>query len=71
MKKIILFAAFGVFALSSCKKDWTCVCQNYGEVESYTIYNASKKNAKNQCQGKVGFGAPGLNVNTNENCSIK
>ena len=40
MKKVILFAAVGAFALSmtSCTKDYTCTCEVFG-VTSSVDYN--------------------------------
>lgn len=39
--------------LSSCKKDWNCVCQ--GEVD-YQIMNQTKRKAQDVCEDKVQIG---------------
>jgi hypothetical protein len=58
MKKIIsiLAASAFVFALSSCKKNYTCVCDlgilGKTEVESPT--KMSKKDAETWCEGGSG-----------------
>lgn len=68
MKKIVV-AALAVLALASCKKDWTCVCSDsYSEEYSYTIHNRKKRDAKNQCEGKVSVGL--IQVGGN-NCGLK
>lgn len=68
MKKVF-FAAVAVLALASCKKDWTCECQYYGEVESYKIFDRTKKNAKSMCEGSVSVGI--ITVPGDKNCSLK
>lgn len=70
MKKLIYTGAFlflGMIALSSCKKDWTCVCGD-GEYGTTTIQNQTKSKAKKICEGKVGIGV--VNISTND-CYIK
>jgi len=50
---ILLMGAFCTFALASCKKDWTCVCNtNTGIKNSNTIYieQVNKKTAKDRCK---------------------
>lgn len=54
MKKVV-FVAVATLALVSCKKDWVCECGGYEE-SSYTIKNRTKRDAKNQCEGKVSVG---------------
>lgn len=68
MKKVF-FAAVVVLALASCKKDWTCECQYYGESESYQISNRTKKDAKAMCEGSVSVGI--ITVPGDKNCSLK
>lgn len=49
----ILIAACFISALTSCKKDWTCVCNtNTGIKNSNTIYieQVNKKTAKDRCK---------------------
>ena len=43
-----------VVVLSSCKKDWTCMCSptpqsNDDNADYYAILNETKKNAENIC----------------------
>lgn len=53
MKKILtigVFALFGVIALSSCKKDWTCTCTVNGVTGTAATYKDTKKSdAKASC----------------------
>lgn len=68
MKKLIYVGAFlflGTIALSSCKKDRKCICQNGND---YVIENQTKNKAKKTCEGKVGVGA--INVSTS-NCHLE
>lgn len=50
MKKIALLVVISTcILLSSCKKDYTCVCTNPGGVfKTYTIKDTKRK-AKDQC----------------------
>jgi hypothetical protein len=58
MKKLLLvgaFATFGVLALSSCKKDYTCECKTtVGSLTSTSTstINGKKKDAKEACDKK-------------------
>lgn len=53
MKKMI-FAVATVFALASCKKDWTCTCTASYEgvtgTESHVYANNKKSEAKDKCK---------------------
>jgi len=52
MKKVILFGAAAVFALSlaACKKDYTCVCKDSdGEELGRVTYKTTKSKAKDAC----------------------
>ena len=71
MKKLLLigFGALMLTTLASCKKDWTCVCQSYGEVSQYTIYGKTKKQAKNQCTDAVSVGL--VTVGGDNDCNLK
>lgn len=70
MKKFLFIGIlFGGVALTSCAKDWVCECQEYGEVESYIIYNKTKSKAKKQCRGDVNIGL--INVGGDTNCDVK
>ena len=68
MKKL-LFAGLAVLALASCKKDWVCECQSYGEVTTYPIVNKTKSDAKNQCTGSVSVGL--IKVSGDNDCALK
>lgn len=39
----------GAFALTSCKKDYTCSCTASGVTVDYTIQDAKKKDAQDAC----------------------
>ena len=70
MKKLIYAGAFlflGTLALSSCKKDWACVC-SYDD-DSHIIENQTKSKAKKICEGKEGIG-PLIQVSTKD-CYLK
>lgn len=60
MKKIMLFGAFAVLTLASCKKDYSCKCTatNGGSTASNTTtINDTKKNAEAKCdEGDVTAG---------------
>jgi len=68
--KSILFAAaaVGLFAFSSCVKDWNCQCTiGSGEltvVTNETIKNTSLKKANEECENKdaVSFGTCKIKV---------
>ena len=56
MKKVVLFAVMSafVFALSSCKKDWTCECRTSDSstpsgILSPTWQDITKADAKKSC----------------------
>lgn len=52
MKRVVLVAVASVFVLglSSCKKDWVCVCiDKYGS-DSEIYPNTSRQAAKTACQ---------------------
>ena len=43
MKRLIIFAAVLLFGLTSCKKDYTCKCEDSdGNVSFQTFQNVSK-----------------------------
>jgi hypothetical protein len=53
MKKIALIATVGVFVLSSCKKDYTCVCKTNGGASPITVETPikdTKKKATSTCE---------------------
>ena len=50
MKKVALLIALGgVFAMSSCKKDWNCDCSVSGIDLTAEILNAKKADAEEVC----------------------
>ncbi len=52
MKKALLIGSLGVFgvmALASCKKDYTCDCTIGGQTSSSQIKDAKKKDAEKAC----------------------
>ena len=54
MKKVILFGAFALLTLASCKKDWTCTCTSSVGSSSTTIQDMTKSDAKADCNGGDG-----------------
>ncbi len=58
MKKVILFGAFALLTLASCKKDWTCTCtSSIGGSSSTTITDMTKSDAKADCNAGDGSAA--------------
>jgi hypothetical protein len=50
MKKVMMIAIVGgAFALTSCKKDYSCECTSGGSTYTLTIADAKKKDAENAC----------------------
>ena len=50
MKKLTILGVIVLFGLSSCKKDWTCKCEDdNGNVNWQEISNASKDDAESLC----------------------
>lgn len=50
MKKVIMIAVVGgAFALTSCKKDYSCECTSGGQTYTLTIQDAKKKDADAAC----------------------
>jgi len=50
MKKSILFsAAFGLLALSSCRKDYTCDCTLDGYTQYLPIPDSKEKDVESMC----------------------
>lgn len=50
MKKVMFIGVVGMVLLSSCKKDWTCICTSGSTsavAENYS--NLSKKDAEKEC----------------------
>ena len=62
MKKLLILSAVVLFGLSSCKKDWTCKCEDDdGDVYWQTISNTSKDDAESLCSDYEG---------DNEDCAL-
>ncbi|MBD3637294.1 MAG: hypothetical protein HUJ25_08085 [Crocinitomicaceae bacterium] len=63
MKKVLIFGLIvGGFALTSCKKDWTCTCtsddgQGNTTSSSTTIQNATKSDAEAACNSTATSGS--------------
>ena len=70
MKKVILVASLGMFALTACKKDYTCECTVSGSgvsvVTGTTTINDTKKKAEESC---TALGSTTLGVTST--CVIK
>jgi hypothetical protein len=50
MKKLALFGALGLaLSLTSCKKDWDCVCSVGGFSSTTVIKDSTRKEAKDSC----------------------
>ena len=65
MKKIVLvMVVLGAVSLTSCKKDYTCVCVDGADTESFPIKDQKKSDAKNACNSLSILWAPG-------SCSLK
>ncbi|MCC6370933.1 MAG: hypothetical protein IT236_08015 [Bacteroidia bacterium] len=74
MKKTILtVAVIAGFAMTSCKKDYTCECvtKDNGTVVSTvsTTINTTKSKAKDACSGKATASSGGSTISME--CSIK
>lgn len=69
MKKLILVVAVGgLFAMSSCKKDYVCECTYSGggiSGSSSTTINATKKDAEAACSATASSGG------TTYSCALK
>jgi len=53
MKKVILVASLGMFALTACKKDYTCECTATAagvSASASTTITDTKKNATTACE---------------------
>lgn len=66
MKKVILFGAFALLTLASCKKDWTCTCTSSVGSSSTTIQDMTKSDAKADCNG-----GDGVILGTTVDCEIQ
>lgn len=78
MKKQLLAAFMGLFLVSgliSCKKDYSCECEvlsngQYVSSSSFSISNASKKDAKNACEAASSSVTSG-NYTSESKCKLK
>lgn len=52
MKKLFVLGALGVFALSSCKKDYTCECTTTGFTQAFEYKGVKKKDANETCDAQ-------------------
>ena len=51
-KSVFILAAFVVVAFSSCKKDYTCTCQDTGSAdEVFPMKHVKKADAQKSCDG--------------------
>lgn len=51
LKSIFVIAAVTLISLSSCKKDYACVCSAFGlSGEAEVIENSTKKDAESRCE---------------------
>lgn len=76
MKKVGLILVASVLALSSCKKTWTCEClkENVPATDeqittSFQIQEATKREAKERCDGTY-YDGP-FKFEANNNCILK
>lgn len=49
MKKVFAVAALSVFALASCKGDYTCSCEFDGGTSESVMTDVKKKDAEDAC----------------------
>jgi hypothetical protein len=52
MKKLLFGAVVVAFAMTSCKKDYTCSCDSSGIKYEYTLTESKKSAAAAVCEGK-------------------
>lgn len=64
-KSFSIITVLVIVALSSCKKDYTCVCTSSGTTVSTTTIHATKSNATSQCSAMSSSG------NNGKTCSIQ
>lgn len=67
MKKAILLGALGVFALASCKKDYTCTCKVNEQSIKIPLTDYKKKDAEDACDAaKTTYS----NADANTTCTL-
>jgi hypothetical protein len=74
MKKVLLVAAIAAFAMSSCKKDYTCECtskDSNGTVISTAdgTVHTTKSKAKDACSQTASASSGGTSITTT--CALK
>lgn len=64
MKNILLIGAITALAImSSCRKEYTCVCTEDGYTQEYEYTNIKKKDAESECSDQEDtFNTTGQNV---------
>ncbi len=64
MKKNLFIGSFIAIAImSSCRKDYTCVCTEDGFTQEYEYTSIKKDDAKSECEDQQNtFNANGQNV---------
>lgn len=67
MKKVLFVAAFAVFGLVSCKKDYTCTCTVDEQTLTIPISKAKKKDAESTCSNAE---TTYKNADANASCSL-
>jgi len=65
MKTITCLSIMMLAVLSSCKKDYTCVCTNSGTTISTTTIRAKESKAKEECSAMSSSG------NNGKTCAIQ
>ena len=72
MKKLFFIGAvFAMAGLSSCKKDWSCLCTNQdGNQTSTEINNETLLDARAKCKS-MDYNVTVGGVTTSESCSLQ
>ncbi len=68
MKKVFAVAALSVFALTSCKGDYTCDCTIDGNSYTFEYTDVKKKDAEDTCDQQEATYSQGGNSVT---CELK
>jgi len=75
MKRVILVAAVAMMALASCKKDYTCECEQVTPLgtssTSITITNSYESDAKDACAGSNASSSIGGVELSKTTCELK
>ena len=72
MKKLIfILGVFALGGLSSCEKDWSCLCTNQdGNQTSTEINNQTLLNARSKCKS-MDYNITAGGVTTSQSCSLQ